>query len=85
MAPPTSLGLTIADAAAAMGVGRRTLQRWISDGSVAVFRRGRVVRVPLDEIERFRRTGTVSPIPGEGPRRTPGRGRPIPSGSRLWD
>lgn len=80
-----TLGLSIADAATAMGVGRRTLERWIASEALPVFRRGRVVRVPLDEIDRFRRDGTVSPRPTVAAGRRPGRGRPVRPGDRLWD
>lgn len=80
-----SLGLTIADAATAMGVARRTLERWIASGAIAVVRHGRVVRISPEEIERFRRTGTVAPVAARPPRRSYGRGRVVAPNERLWD
>lgn len=45
--------LTLAQVAERLGVDKRTVARWISSGDLIPFRNGRVVRIPLDEFERF--------------------------------
>lgn len=85
---PDALGYTIDEASDAMGVSRRTVERWIHDGHLAVFRRGRVVRVPESAIAAFRAQGTVSlaaPAGSPAPRRGYGRGRKLKPGERLRD
>ena len=82
---PAALGLTITEAADAMGVSKRTVERWIHDGDLAVFRRGRVVRVPEASIARLRAAGTASAGPPAAPRRPFGRGRRLRAGQRLGE
>ncbi len=45
--------LTLAEVAAKFDVDKRTVARWIERGDLVPFRKGRVVRIPLDELERF--------------------------------
>lgn len=49
----TEKWLTIAEVAARLDVHARTVRRWIQSGDLVPFRNGRVVRIPLDELERF--------------------------------
>lgn len=71
------------DAAEMLGMSRRTLERRIAAGEIAVFRDRRIVAIPSAEItryvaERVARRGSV--------RR--GRSAAVPSlapGERLWD
>lgn len=51
--PATQQWLTIAEVAERLGVDKRTVARWIAAGDLVPFRNGRVVRVALDELERF--------------------------------
>jgi excisionase family DNA binding protein len=44
--------LSVEEAAERLGVSRRTVYRWISDGVLAVVEVGRGVRVPVDEVAR---------------------------------
>lgn len=82
---PDALGFTIAEAANAMGVSRRTVERWIHDGHLAVFRRGRVVRVPEASIARLQAAGTAAAAPSAPARRSFGRGRRLRPGQRLGE
>ena len=45
--------LTIAEVAAQFDGDARTVGRWIQRGDLIPFRHGRVVRIALDELERF--------------------------------
>jgi integrase len=76
-----SLGLTITEAAQALGVSKRTLERWIAANLIPVFRVGRVVRVPADAVVRFREASLTEAPPRahrRAHRRRPGQGRPVP-------
>jgi hypothetical protein len=75
--------LPLDDAAAMLGMSRRTLDRRIAAGEIAVFRDRRIVAVPATEIARYvaahvARAGSVARH----------RSRPAPQmapGERLWD
>lgn len=57
-APP----LRLDEAAARLGVSKRTLQRWITEGAIACIRYGeRYVRVPVSAIESFEKN-YLSPV-----------------------
>lgn len=59
MAPATSPhsttpALRLAEAAVRLGISKRTLQRWITEGAIARIRYGeRYVRIPVSAIEDF--------------------------------
>lgn len=79
-APPGGGLLTIAEAADHLGVSRRTLERRIAAGALAVFRDGRIVRVSAIELRRYVAAQTVRSVSGGAPRPA---GDPVPR--RLWD
>jgi hypothetical protein len=71
------------DAAAMLGMSRRTLDRRIAAGEIAVFRDRRIVAVPAAEIARYVAAHVARA--GSAARRRP---RPAPvmaPGERLWD
>jgi predicted DNA-binding transcriptional regulator AlpA len=75
--------LRLDDAAAVLGMSRRTLDRRIAAGAIAVFRDDRIVAVPAAEIARYIATHLVRRTPG---RHSPfGAAQPMSSGERLWD
>jgi excisionase family DNA binding protein len=45
--------LTIAEVADRISVSERTVRRWIDQGDLKSWRRGRIVRVPVAELRRF--------------------------------
>jgi excisionase family DNA binding protein len=47
--------LTVAEVAAALGVGEQSVRRRINDGTIAHFRVGSAMRVPVEELDRIRR------------------------------
>lgn len=72
--------LTIAEAADHLGVSRRTLERRIAVGALAVFRDGGIVRVSATELRRYVAAQTVRSVSGAAPRAA-GDSPP----HRLWD
>ncbi len=75
--------LPLNDAAAMLGMSRRTLDRRIAAGEIAVFRDRRIVAVPATEIARYV-AAHVARAASAGRRRS----RPAPvlaPGERLWD
>jgi excisionase family DNA binding protein len=75
--------LRLDDAARALGMSRRTLDRRIAAGAIAVFRDGRIVGVPAAEVSRYIATHLVRGAPGRrGAMRAAQVMRP---GERLWD
>lgn len=78
--PLESALLTIAEAAEHLGVSRRTLERRIAAGALAVFRDGSVVRVPGAELRRYVAAHTAR-------RSSAGdhHGAPKTLPRRLWD
>jgi hypothetical protein len=84
MASPDGRALvSLDDAAAMLGMSRRTLERRIAAGEIAVFRDRRIVAIPVGEITRYvaervaRRGSTRRGRPAAPPRLAPGE--------RLWD
>ncbi len=63
--------LTVLEAAGVCGVSSETVRRWIDAGDLAVFRRGRVLRVPADEVDRFIAGHTSTPKAAPKPRPRP--------------
>ena len=64
-------------------MSRRTLDRRIAAGAIAVFRDGRIVAVPAAEVSRYIATHLVRRAPGRhGVARAARLMRP---GERLWD
>ena len=45
--------MNLSDTATLLSMSRRTLERWVSDGKIAVVRINSAVRVPMSEIERI--------------------------------
>jgi excisionase family DNA binding protein len=45
--------MNLSDTATLLSMSRRTLERWVSDGKIAVVRINSAVRVPMAEIERL--------------------------------
>ena len=78
--PPAGGLLTIAEAAEHLGVSRRTLERRIAAGALAVFRDGGIVRVSAIELRQYVAAQTVRSVSGGAPR--PAGGSPP---HRLWD
>ncbi len=77
----TLVGLN--DAAALLGMSRRTLERRIAAGEIAVFRDRRIVAIPAAEISRY----VAERIARRGASRR-GRAAAAPvllPGERLWD
>ena len=75
--------LPLNDAAAMLGMSRRTLDRRIAAGEIAVFRDRRIVAIPATEITRYDAENVGRA--GSAARR---RSRPAPvmaPGERLWD
>jgi predicted DNA-binding transcriptional regulator AlpA len=71
------------DAAAMLGMSRRTLERRIAAGEIAVFRDRRIVAIPSMEITRY----VAERVARRGSARR-GRQAAAPSlapGERLWD
>ena len=58
-------------AAEVCGVSSKTVRRWIDAGDLAVFRHGRVLRVPADEVDRFIAGHTSTPKAPPKPRPRP--------------
>jgi excisionase family DNA binding protein len=71
------------DAAAMLGMSRRTLERRIAAGEIAVFRDRRIVAIPSVELTRY----VAERIGRQGPaRRGRTAGAPFRApGERLWD
>ncbi|MBI3201610.1 MAG: helix-turn-helix domain-containing protein [Myxococcales bacterium] len=55
--------ITVAEAASLYGVNPQTIRRWIGQGAPCV-RRGRVVRVPVDDLRTWLST-TTEPNPSQ--------------------
>ncbi|MFN8122846.1 MAG: helix-turn-helix domain-containing protein [Thermoleophilia bacterium] len=72
--------LTIAEAAEHLGVSRRTLERRIAAGALAVFRDGSVVRIAGVELRRYVAAHTARRPTAGDPSSAP---RTLPR--RLWD
>lgn len=71
------------DAARMLGMSRRTLDRRIAAGEIAVFRDRRIVAVPATEIARYVAAHVARA--GSAARRRP-RATPVMApGERLWD
>jgi predicted DNA-binding transcriptional regulator AlpA len=75
--------LPLNDAAAMLGMSRRTLDRRIAAGEIAVFRDRRIVAVPSAEIARYvaAHVGRVGSVGRRRPRSAP----TMAPGERLWD
>jgi hypothetical protein len=75
--------VSLDDAARMLRMSRRTLDRRIAAGEIAVFRDRRIVAVPAAEIARY-----VAEHVGRGAsarRRPPRRAPALAPGERLWD
>lgn len=75
--------LTLDEAAAALRVSRRTLERRVAGGHIAVYRDGGRIAVTESELRRYVLEHTTA-------RRRPAKptrhaGRRLPDGERLWD
>ena len=79
-APLEGALFTIAEAAEHLGVSRRTLERRIAAGALAVFRDGNVVRIAGAELRRYVAAHTARRTTASEPRSAP---RTLPR--RLWD
>jgi excisionase family DNA binding protein len=81
--------LTLAEAAAALGVSPRTLRRRIDAGLIPVFRDSRIIRISSGDLERYVLRRTVPTAMRSG--RSPATARPkdhqaaFDAGGRLWD
>ena len=53
--------LSTAEAAAHLGITPRTLYRFIDEGQLPAYRFGRVIRLKLDEVDRFIETCRIEP------------------------
>ena len=73
--------LTLDDAARALGVSRRTLERRIAAGRIAAFRDGGVVRVGSAELQRYVASST-NRVSTNGDLVI--GGRRLPPGEKLW-
>lgn len=78
--------LTLRQAAAHLGVSLRTVEQMRADGTLAVVRHGRAIRVELSELERLvatrrERRGVVVPTPIRRPRRV--QPAELPPGFKL--
>ena len=83
MAGPEARLVPMNDAAAMLGMSRRTLERRIAAGEIAVFRDRRIVSIPSAEITRY----VAERVACQGSAR---RARAVASpllapGERLWD
>lgn len=76
--------LTLPEAAEELRCSRRTLERRIAAGELAVFRDGRRVAVPADVLRRYLAERTVMTSSSSGGAKRMA-GRPLPQGRRLWD
>jgi len=76
--------IPLAEAARLLGMSRRTLDRRIAAGALPVFRDGRIVGVPSDELARYVHAHTVR-RPAHGARTRRGRHTSPAPGARLWD
>jgi excisionase family DNA binding protein len=82
--------LTIAAAAAELGVSPRTLRRRIAAGELPVFRDGGIVRVSRADLIRYVASKTRRSARPDGQERFPGAGRgpgspgPLAPVERLW-
>lgn len=72
------------EAARLLGMSRRTLDRRIAAGALRVFRDGRIVGVPSDELARYVHEHTIS-TSSHGARARRGQRTSLPLGARLWD
>lgn len=75
--------VSLTDAAEILGMSRRTLERRIAAGEIAVFRDRRIVAIPSAEITRY-----VAERVGRRGSTRRGRSAAMPSlapGERLWD
>lgn len=75
--------VSLNDAAEMLGMSRRTLERRIAAGEIAVFRDRRIVAIPSTEITRY----VAERVARRGSARR-ARSAPAPSlapGERLWD
>jgi excisionase family DNA binding protein len=79
--------MSIDQAAAELLMSRRTLERRIAAGEIAVFRDGRIRGIRLVDVERYvaRKTCTPTASLNTTPAVTPRRGVRVPAGQRLWD
>ncbi|AJT63884.1 putative excisionase [Streptomyces lydicus] len=50
---PTLVGLTVAEAARRMGIGRTTLYKYIASGEIPSAKVGRLRRVPVEAVSDF--------------------------------
>lgn len=71
------------DAAAMLGMSRRTLERRIAAGEIAVFRDRRIVAIPSGEITRYVAERVVRR--GSAPRARSVAAPSLAPGERLWD
>lgn len=61
--------ITIADAAARLGVSEKTIRRWIAAGRLAAVRMGSHIRIPLGALLHF--IGGLPPAQPPRPKRVP--------------
>ena len=75
--------LTLEEAAEQLACSTRTLRRRIDAGSLPAFRDGGLVRVRLDDLERYIAANvTRQTLARAG---VPAAGVALPVGARLWD
>jgi putative molybdopterin biosynthesis protein len=58
---PGAVWLSTQDAAKRLGVTSRTLYRFIDQGELPAYRLGRVIRLKLDEVDRFIESSRIQP------------------------